>query len=155
MTRCRSSTIGGGFWLFGASYCPITIILRAATFVEYWKVVKRMISVWRWELTVFSRSRSFDTIIPVTTAPRCRRISMEQPGWRRVPLSFLDLFSHRIIYHEVVLYRATPPARGPHNNRSPAFTALSFVFQGHFQYDTLGGVKRMLQLGDTGLKIDW
>jgi len=44
------STIGSGFWLFGASYSPyysIALILWATTFVEYWKIVERKISV-RW-----------------------------------------------------------------------------------------------------------
>ena len=44
------SAIGSGFWLFGASYSPyysIALILWATTFVEYWKVVERKISV-RW-----------------------------------------------------------------------------------------------------------
>ena len=47
MTRCHSSAMGGGFWLFGASHSPhysITIILWAATLVEYWNVVEREIS---------------------------------------------------------------------------------------------------------------
>ena len=44
------SVIGGGFWLFGASYSPyysVALILWATTFVEYWKIVERKISV-RW-----------------------------------------------------------------------------------------------------------
>ena len=44
------SALGGGFWLFGASYPPhysIALILWATTFVEYWKIVERKIPV-RW-----------------------------------------------------------------------------------------------------------
>ena len=44
------SAIGGGFWLFGASYSPyysIALVLWSTIFVEYWKVVERKISV-RW-----------------------------------------------------------------------------------------------------------
>ena len=44
------SALGGGFWLFGVSYSPyysIALILWATTFVEYWKIVERKISV-RW-----------------------------------------------------------------------------------------------------------
>lgn len=42
------SAIGGGFWLFGAAYSPYysaALVLWATTFVEYWKVVERKISV--------------------------------------------------------------------------------------------------------------
>ena len=50
MTRCRSSAIGGGLCLFGALdfplLYPIALTLWAATFMEYWKVVERKISVW-------------------------------------------------------------------------------------------------------------
>ncbi|KAF9650159.1 DUF590-domain-containing protein [Thelephora ganbajun] len=44
------SIIGGGFWLFGASYSPyysIALILWGTTFVEYWKVFERKMAV-RW-----------------------------------------------------------------------------------------------------------
>ena len=44
------SAFGGGFWLFGAAYSPyysIVLIIWATTFVEYWKIVERKISV-RW-----------------------------------------------------------------------------------------------------------
>lgn len=44
------SAIGGLFWLFGesySSYYSIALILWATTFVEYWAIVERKISV-RW-----------------------------------------------------------------------------------------------------------
>ena len=44
------SAIGGLFWFFGESYSPyysIALILWATTFVEYWEIVERKISV-RW-----------------------------------------------------------------------------------------------------------
>ena len=44
------SAIGCGFWYFGASYSPYystALVLWATTFVEYWKVLERKISV-RW-----------------------------------------------------------------------------------------------------------
>ena len=148
------SAIGGGFWLFGASYSPyysIALILWATTFVEYWKVVERRISV-RWgTYGAFRVEKLRHDYISDGGSPlqkdlhKAARVAASIPVILGFVAVLAGILTTLFAIEAFITRLYTGPLHqhvvsGAYKNHSLGFTTLSFVSQGPFQYDTLYGL---------------
>jgi hypothetical protein len=152
------SAIGCGFWFFGASYSPyysIALVLWATTFVEYWKVLERKISV-RWGTHgAFRVEKLRHDYVKDARSPlqadlhRATRMAASLP----IILGFIAVLAGILSTLFAIEAFLTRLYTGPLHQHVVSttfkthfltFTKLSFVSQGPFQHYSLHGIRSQL-----------
>ena len=155
------STIGCGFWLFGASYSPyysIALVLWATTFVEYWKVLERKISV-RWgTYGAFRVEKLRHDYVSDGRPPLQRDLHRVSRMAASIPviLGFVavlaGILSTLFAIEAFVTRLYTGPlhqhvVRGTYACHSFTLTTISFVSPGPLQHYPLHGIRSQLPRG--------